>query len=160
MVRGERVRLVNLFILFIFLSLIMSPFLSFSQKRPEKKLNWAFIVRNTRGVSGKIKHEVKEEEEVKAEDVPDLKLACDVEKKFEACKKLYWYYAKTGSEERNKYFKALFELKKKDYFLKTCNEKDAESCFLLGRAYGEGVGVPEDYGKAVSFYKKAWRWMS
>ena len=41
------------------------------------------------------------------------------------------------------------------YLPKACKLNDAESCYLAGYLYSNGIGVNQDTAKAIKFYKQA-----
>ena len=47
------------------------------------------------------------------------------------------------------------QAKSPEYFQKSCNEGNAESCFRLSGMYFEGIGVPKNKKKSLEFLEKA-----
>jgi len=41
------------------------------------------------------------------------------------------------------------------YMPKACDKNDANSCYLAGYLYVNGVGITQDIKKGIEFYKKA-----
>lgn len=90
----------------------------------------------------------------KAQSIKELEKDCQSGNP-NACAKLRYIYVEAGDTQKNRPKRADTETQYIKELEKACRKGDAKSCMELGDMYAEGKGVPQDYTKAITLYRKA-----